>query len=224
MSQTILLNFATRSRPAKFFQCIKNIEEMTVSDNYLICVKADRNDPSMNTPEIRSFLADHPHIIAEWGISYGKIHAINRNIPKDGWDILINMSDDVRWTVKGFDNIIRKDMETDTFLHYPEPFADNQCALQNVPPISVVSIMDKIYYDRFLYVYHSSYKSLWCDNEATEVARRLGRHKWVDQIIFSHDHPQAGKGQMDSQYRRTEAYYHEDQKTYNKRKAKGFPA
>jgi hypothetical protein len=114
-------------------------------------------------------------------------------------------------------------MEPDTFLHYPEPWADRQCAQQRKPPISVVSIMDKIYFDRFGYIYHPSYISLWADEEATEVARRLGRHKWLDHEIYSHDHPQAGKSQMDQQYRKTESYYSIDQKTFNKRMSRGFP-
>lgn len=220
---TILFNFATRSRPKWFVESVKNIDDHVRSKDYLIVVKADRNDPSMNTPSVRQFMTDHPHIIAEWGLSSGKIHAINRNIPAHGWDILINMSDDVRWLKKGFDDIIRKDIREDTFLHYPEPFADSQCAKQRKPPISVVSIMDKKYYDRFGYVYHPSYKSLWCDNEATEVATMLGRHKFVHNRLFSHEHPQIGRRQMDAQYRLTESYYRHDEMVYNRRKAKGFP-
>lgn len=214
----ILYNFATRSRPLRFFKALDNIKEMSANDNYIVLAKLDSNDAS-NYEQIKNY----PYCIIVSGYSKSKVHAINRGIIPDGWDILINMSDDIRWTVKGFDDIIRQDIEDDIFLHYPEPFADTQCALQRKLPISVVSIMDKKYYDRFGYVYHPDYTSLWCDNEATEVARRLGRHKFVNKVIFSHDHPQSRKANMDFQYKFTESFYKTDQLVYNRRMAKGFP-
>lgn len=218
MSQKILFNFATRSRSNKFFAALDNIKEMSANDNYIVLVKIDDNDNSNY-----DLLKDYPYCILVSGYSKNKIHAINRGIIPRGWDILINMSDDIRWTAKGFDDIIRRDMEEDTFLHYPEPWADKQCAIQNKAPISIVSIMDRTYYERFNYVYHPSYISLWSDNEATEVARRLKRHKWVNEIIFSHDHPQAGKSQMDMQYRITESFYNKDKINFNRRMSRGFP-
>jgi hypothetical protein len=218
----ILYNFATRSRPTKFFRCVENIHSFSTSDNFLIVVKADFNDPSMNNPVVKKNVEKFTNVKFEWGLSNNKVHAINRDIPPDGWDIIVNMSDDVRFTVKGFDDIIREDCEPDMFLHYPEPFADSQCRNQSKPPISVVSIMDKIYFDRFGYIYHPTYISLWGDEEATEVARRLKRHKRLAHEIYSHDHPQAGKSVMDQQYRKTESFYLTDQKTFNRRMNRGF--
>lgn len=218
MNQKILYNFATRGRADKFFNCLDNIKEMSATDNYIVLAKLDDNDNS-NYDRIK----DYPYCIVVSGYSKNKVHAINRGIIPRGWDILINMSDDIRWTKKGFDDIVRRDIRPDTFLHYPEPWADAQCAKQGKPPISVVSIMDRVYYERFGYVYHPSYISLWCDNEATEVARSLGTHKYVHEILFSHDHPQCGKAKMDAQYKVTESFYRTDMITFNKRKAKGFP-
>jgi hypothetical protein len=218
----ILYNFASRSRPDKFFQAIANIRLMSASDNYDFCFKLDEDDRFLH-----EYLEGLKHLdllaFAKLGRSTSKVHAINRDIPMEGWNILINMSDDIRWTAWGFDNIIRKDIEEDTFLHYPEPFADRQCKIQNKPPISVVSIMDKVYFDRFGYVYHNSYYSLWSDNEATEQARNLKKHKWVDRVIYSHDHPQAGKSKMDEQYRKTESFYNTDKINFNRRRSRGFP-
>lgn len=218
----ILYNFASKSRPEKFFQAIANIRLMSATDNYEFCFKLDEDDPHLN-----QYLEGLKHLnllsSTKIGKSISKVHAINRDIPKEGWNILINMSDDIRWTAWGFDDILRGDIGEDTFLHYPEPFADRQCLIQNKPPISVVSIMDKIYFDRFGYVYHKSYNSLWSDNEATEQARNLKRHKWVNKIIFSHDHPQAGKSKMDEQYKRTESFYKTDMINFNRRRSMGFP-
>lgn len=218
----ILYNFASRSRPAKFLKCLENIETLSTSDNYLIIVKADLNDPSMNNHIVKSKSDKFKNVKFAWGLSANKVSAINRDIPATGWDIIVNMSDDVRFTVKGFDDIIREDYEPDMFLHYPEPFADGQCRMLEKPPISIVSIMDIIYFQRFGYIYHPSYFSLCGDDEATEVARRLKRHKWLNHEIYSHDHPQAGKSIMDQQYRKTESFYHIDKKNYHRRMSKGF--
>lgn len=194
---------------------------MSATDNYDFCIKIDEDDPYLN-----QYLDGLKHLnylsYTKTGKSVSKVHAINRDIP-EGWDILINQSDDIRWTAWGFDDIIRKDIEEDTFLHYAEPFADKQCLIQNKPPISIVSIMDKTYFNRFGYVYHKSYNSLWSDNEATEQARNLKRHKWVNKVMYSHDHPQAGKSKMDDQYKRTESFYKIDMINFNRRRARGFP-
>ncbi len=214
--------FFIRHAVAKFLNCLENIETLSNSDNYIVVVKADLNDPSMNNQIIKTKSERFKNIKFAWGLSANKVAAINRDIPKEGWDIIVNMSDDVRFTLKGFDDIIREDYEPDIFLHYPEPFADGQCKNQNKHPISVVSIMDKLYFDRFGYIYHPSYISLWGDEEATEVARRLKRHKWLTHEIYSHDHPQAGKSVMDQQYRKTESFYSQDQKTFNRRMSKSF--
>lgn len=223
MNQKIIYNFPTRGRPEKFFTALANIKLMSANENYEFCIKLDKDDQFL--PEYLVGLKKLELLSSvSIGDSNSKVDAINRDIPKDDWDILINMSDDILWTVWNFDDIIRADIEEDCFLHYPEPFADRQCAIQNKPPISVVSIMDRVYFERFGYVYHSSYKSLWCDNEATECARNLKKHKWVNKIIFSHEHPQAGKTKMDEQYRRTESFYKSDMINFNRRRSRGFPA
>lgn len=218
----IFYNFASRSRPEKFFQAIANIKLMSATEDYQFCFKLDEDDPKLH--EYLEGLKKLDLLSSvKLGRSTSKVDAINRDITETDWSILINMSDDIRFTVWNFDDIIRKDIDEDTFLHYPEPFADKQCLIQNKPPISVVSIMDKIYFNRFGYVYHKSYNSLWGDNEATEQARNLKRHKWVNKIIFSHDHPQTGRANMDDQYKRTESFYNTDKINFNRRRSRGFP-
>jgi hypothetical protein len=215
MIQRILFNFASRSRPEKLKACIENIESMVTGANHFICAKIDKDDNNDY-----SFL-DRERVSVAKGVSRSKINAINRSMPC-GWDILINTSDDILFTEKGFDDIIRAEIGQDTFLHFPEEYADSQAQNKERDTISVVSIMDRVYYDRFGYVYHPDYISLWCDNEATEVARRLGRYKHVNKKIFEHLHPAAGKAETDAQYRKTESYYQKDKRTFERRKAENF--
>jgi len=84
---------------------------------------------------------------------------------------------------KGFDNIIREEFykNLDQFVHFPDGFTADRLA--------TMSIMGREYYNRFKYIYHPDYISLWCDNEAMEVAKMLGCYTYVDKNIFQHLHP-----------------------------------
>lgn len=207
---TILYNFASRNRPDKFFSALDNIKKLSTSNDYFVLAKLDDNDPSDY-----SRLKDYPEVIRIGGFSKSKIHAINRGIIQRGWDILINMSDDMWFIKNGFDNIIRMHCKADDFVHFPDGNVNEK--------LCTMSIMGIDYYKRFGYVYHPDYASLWCDNEAQEVAQKLGRYKYINQQIFEHRHPAFGKAQTDQQYRFTESFYKKDQVVYNRRKAKGFP-
>lgn len=224
----ILIKFASRSRPYKFFNCIKNINDHQVSNNLTILCSLDEDDQSMNTPEIKDWFARYRKngIISCYGKSKNKIDAINRDMHQaPEWDILINFSDDMLFVKKGFDQVIMNDMvsnfpDLDGVLHYHD---GHKYGAQ----LMTMSIMGKKYYDRFNYIYHPDYISLWSDNEAMDVAKMLARYKYMGDgnIIFNHNHPMhQGMGQMnyDAQLRHTESFFQQDKLTYLKRKARQF--
>ena len=47
-------------------------------------------------------------------------------------------------------------------------------------------------------------------------------YKYLDYDILNHMHPAYGKAHMDLQYIKTEAFYNEDSKTFNRRKLNNF--
>ena len=221
----ILFKFATRSRPQKFFECIKNIQDNVESDNYIVLVSLDTDDKTMEWQKIKDRFkeANNGKVIPVWGESRNKIDAINRDIKASWkWDILINTSDDMMFTRKGFDTTIRTDMQnvfpdTDGFLHYNDGNQRDR--------VATMSIMGRKYYDRFGYIYHPSYESLFCDEEATQVAKLLGKHRYMGDIpIFRHLHPAWGLGEYDEQYQRTESrkVWQADENNYLERKARNF--
>lgn len=227
----ILFKFATRSRPQKFFSCLENIINTVESDNYQILVSADEDDETMAWDKIKdrydlilnSVDGDVNRVITHHGKSKNKIEAINRDFEYiRTWDILINTSDDMNFVRKGFDNIIRKDMteqfpDLDGFLHYNDGNQRDR--------VATMSIMGRKYYERFNYIYHPSYESLFCDEEATEVAKRLGRHRYMGDIpLFKHLHPAWGLGEYDEQYQRTESrkVWIADENNFIERKARNF--
>lgn len=213
----ILFNLASRSRPDRLFKTIEDIQRLVVSNDYLINIKIDIDDKCDYTK-----LLDYKSVDVRIGRSLNKVDAINRNIPHTGWDILVNVSDDIRFTMPGFDNVIREHCGPDDFVLFPEPYADGQVIKGVNERISVMSVMGFDYYNRFGYVYHPMYGSVFCDNDATAVARLLGRLKEVEISIFYHEHPTAGYNVNDPQYRHTESYWDQDKAVYYSRKKINF--
>lgn len=188
---------------------------MSSSVCYFVVAKIDSDDP--NVDEYLKRLEEYPEVRLKLGVSENKVHAINRDLTEiPNWHILCSHSDDMKFVVKGFDDIIRQQMDEDCFLHFPDGMVNEK--------ISTYSIMDKVYYDRFLYIYNPLYKNVYCDNEAFDVAKLTGRHKFINQQIFSHEHPIWGKGEWDEQYYKTEepVSYRIDGQLYHNRKANNF--
>lgn len=198
----ICFNFPSRSRPQKFFECLDNLREMCL-DNYFVLAKIDNDQIEMyKSTKI------YPEVIVKYGKSFSKVHAINRDITGD-FDIIANHSDDMFFT-KPFEI----DCGRDEFLHYPDQAAGEK--------LCTYSIMGVDYYNRFKYIYHPAYKSLWCDNEAQEVAKLLGKYRFMNEQILEHRHPANGIGTYDEQYRKTERFYWIDKRTFDIRKKKNF--
>jgi len=216
----ILYKLTSRSRPQRCADTIASIVGSSSTDKeYGIVLSIDEDDESMKNFDY-PFYADRLAIIS--GVSRNKIDAINRDmdsIPFE-WDILVNVSDDMILE-KGFDNVVRKAFDEtgtlDLFLHLPDGYANERLA--------TMSIMGKDYYNRFGYIYHPSYESVYCDNEAMDVAKILGKYKYVDAHVFKHVHPaNVGMHLMDEQYKKTEAseVHAKDCAMYQFRKSKNF--
>ncbi len=212
----LLYKFASRSRPDKLLATLNNITTMARHDNYEIQVTADMDDSSMVA--IKDRIEWFPNTFVTYGTSTCKVDAINRDLEFfTDWDILINMSDDMEFIQAGFDTVILKDYAStvgDIFMHYPDQAAG--------AALCTLSIMDRKYFDRFGYIYHPDYKSLFADNEAQEVAKLLGRYKYFKTRLFNHNHPAWGLAQKDALMIHTESFWTEDEETYKRRKAINF--
>jgi hypothetical protein len=226
MNKIILFNIASRARPEKLHNLLWNIyNNLSQPNNCTFLIKLDDDDPKLNRYKegINAFeIATHAQVNIALGLSRNKIHAINRSLDGLLWSIIVDVSDDFIFTKKGFDNIIREHCGPDDCLHFPEPYATKQNEKNRNNNIIIMACMGREYYNRFGYIFNPVYKSLFCDNEVTDIAKILGRYKYVDEDIFYHAHPNAGYGKADAQTRFTESFWHEDKKTYKQRKAKNF--
>lgn len=203
---------------------------MRMADNPIdifFLVSYDLNDHTMNNKtvldKIKSLGAVHIG-----GFSTSKIHAVNRDMDyAPDYDIAVLVSDDMICHKKGWDTILKMRME----MHFPDTdgclfFWDGDPATakhNNGKGLCTMNIMGKKYFDRFGYFYHPSYKSLWCDNEFTEVAQKYGKMVFSDQVIFKHDHYSNNGKQPDALMKRTQGFYNIDKANYESRKRLNFP-
>lgn len=210
----ILYKLTSRSRPAKMYKAYKSVVD-NAELNWVMILSIDSDDSvTLNSEELKQMAWDN-RVSIHAGTSKNKIDAINRDVPESGWDILVNLSDDQIFTVKGFDKVIAEHCGNDTFLHLPDGYVNERLA--------TMSIMGYDYYKRFGYIYHPDYASLWCDNEAQDEAIRLGCYKYVNEHIFTHEHPAWTGEKPDAQLEHTQKFYRQDERTYRKRKSLGFP-
>lgn len=222
----ILFKYTSRSRPNEFKRGMESIlDNLANRKNCGILVTLDVDDVEYQTYLNYLFGLNYEgekialYLIS--GRSESKVYAINRDMrlldatTLNNWDILVNMSDDMVFTKKGFDDIIREsceDKKEGHLLHFPD----------GKTPIVTLAIMDRAFYDRFGYIYNPEYKSLFCDNEQTDVAKRIGAYKLVAEDIFTHMHPAHGLAKMDAQYQHTESFFQHDKGVYESRKARNF--
>lgn len=220
----LLIKFPSRERPEKFFQALDKYIHFANNVNQLAFLFSfDEDDKTMNNDAVKTRLKEYQSrgikLVYFFGNNKTKIQAVNADIEKvTGWNVLLLASDDMIPVVQGYDDIIRKDMndhfrDSDGVLWYSDGGQNN---------INTLCILGKKYYDRFNYIYHPEYISLWCDNEFTEVSSKLNRTYKSEKIIIEHQHPVYKKTQYDSLYAKNESYYSIDEKTFNKRKSLNF--
>lgn len=214
----ILYKYTTRSRRSNFLRGYDSIlNKIANREDYHILISVDKDDQSMSPLPVLD--GNYTFVV---GNSKNKIDAINRDLNEFDydWDILINMSDDMIFTKKGFDDIIRAEFYNDfnQYLHFND--GNQKCN------VCTMHIVGRNYYDRFKYIYHPDYISLWCDVENDIVAKQRGCYKYMgDNIkLFRHLHPAWGLAPQDALSIKTEdrALWVADEITFNKRKIKNF--
>ncbi len=214
----ILIKYATRGRPDLFKKTLSTyIGSLSGKHTVKIIVSIDRDDLSMNNPQMMKFIANFRNVFVKIGNSKSKIEAINANISSDEvFDILILASDDMI-PYDNYDDLIVSDIGDNNMvaLHYPD-------GLYNVDSSSIItwSVMSYALYKKLGYIYNPEYKSLWCDNDFTEVARNLGAYKFVDRQIVKHEW--VGRTVKDELHYKNEALGSTDKKVFDKRKKEGF--
>jgi len=234
LSSRILVKFPTKSRPEKFTNTILGyIANQTTSGvSYLVTI--DEDDETMKNFElpIQNQLNVAFDVNYCCGRSKSKVDAVNRDMDlvEDIFgeiDLIVLASDDMICEVKGWDEILLNELN----MHFPNRDGvlyhwDGDLATKkhnNGKGLNTMCIIGMAYYKRFGYIYEPSYKSLWCDNEFTEVADKLGKQYRSDLVLFRHVHHSNNPlVKIDKLMAYTQSFYKEDAINYERRKALNF--
>jgi len=218
----LLIKFPTRSRSKKFLEVLdlyyKNLNNIDLTE---FCISIDEDDISMNNEEILSVLDNYENLTIFISNSKSKIQAINADIEEmNNWDVVLLASDDMIPQIKGYDDIIRENMKK----YYPDTDGVLWFFDGNRKDLNTLCILGKKYYDRFGYIYHPGYKSFYCDDEFTQVANRLKKQTFIDQIIIRHEHPDIPqyRNKFDESYSKNSKYYPIDHQFFQLRQKNNF--
>jgi hypothetical protein len=216
----ILIKFPTRGRSDKFFNVLDIYYQLSDNnDNITFQITIDTDDETMNNNIVLSKLNSYKNLNYTLGVSKNKIDAVNRDIIIGDWDIILLASDDMIPKVKGYDDIIRNKMtelypDTDGVLWFNDGNQGDK--------LNTLCILGKMYYERFNYIYHPDYTSLWADNEFMDVANLLNKQTYFNDVIIRHEHPDVGLGQRDFVHFDNIKFDYIDKEIYLKRKSNNF--
>jgi hypothetical protein len=222
----ILVKYATRGRPDRFFDGMNTIYNLCSQPDYIrVLITADEDDPSMNNIAVKEKIATYKNAEVIYGSSKNKIHATNRDLDKlpkgwEKWDIITNFSDDQRWTIYGWDDLIRVDFNavSPDFSHYIAYLdVDTKSAL------STLYIAGRKFFDMFGFVYDEMFVSLFADNLVEDVAKAVGKYHYTGYTIYQHLCPSYGHLPEDLQFRQQQDLgWTLDYTTYYALKAQGI--
>jgi len=215
----ILIKFPTRNRKNKFFETLQKYYDFATDVSKIeFLITLDYDDESMNNQEVIDKLKSYENLKFVFGKSNNKIHAVNRDIELDDWDIILLASDDMIPIEKGYDEQIRLNMN----INYPNTDGILWFNDGNRKDLNTLCILGKKYYERFGYIYHPDYKSLWADNEFMIVGDLLKKQIFIDKVIIHHQHPDWGYGGKDNIHSLNSTHNIEDKTTFQNRKKINF--
>ena len=215
----LLIKFPTRNRPNKFLKTLVRYINYLDDKTTKIVVTCDNDDVTMKDDYIKEVILNYDNVELLSGNHNSKIEAVNADLDKFDFDIVLLASDDMIPMVKGYDTIIKNKMmehypDTDGVLWFNDGYQGNK--------LNTLSIMGKKYYDRFNYIYSPDYLSVWCDNEFMDVANILNKQTYFDEVIIKHEHPDWGFGGRDDIHVLNSKHEAHDRLVYNGRKNNNF--
>lgn len=215
----ITLIHPSRSRPQQAAATAKawlssarlNNEKDTLE--YILSI--DRDDP--NIFEYISLFEQMPvrcDLVIIKGSNKSAIEAINVAAKESSGDLLIVVSDDFNTPPYHWDEALRVALKGESdFL------VKTQDGLQ--PWIITLPIMDRVYYERFGYVYPPVYQHMWSDTEMTAVGHMLDKIITLP-LVIKHNHYSTGRTPKDQVNERADSSMASGRQIFLQRKAVNF--
>lgn len=147
------------------------------------------------------------------GINGNAVEAINKAAHVCTGDILIVVSDDTDCP-DHWDTLLLTALEGKTDF----------CAKTNdglQPTLITMPVMDRVYYDRYGYLYNPAFRHMFVDQELTAVAIMTGKYIKLD-LTFPHNHYSTGKTLKDGLNARNDGTWHSGEALFNERLKTNF--
>lgn len=141
------------------------------------------------------------------------IEAINNAAKIATGDILIVVSDDTDCP-EHWDTLLLQALEGKSDF-----CAKTDDGLQ--PTLITMPIMDRVYYERYGYVYFEGYRHLFADQELTSIALMTGKYIKLD-ISFPHLHYSTGKSPKDEINVKNDLTWSQGERLFNERLKTNF--
>jgi hypothetical protein len=158
---------------------------------------------SLDYDDVQSTLYDG-HCI--YNNNRSAIDAINRCAEIASGDLFVVVSDDFDCP-NHWDSLLINELQNKS-----DYCVKTQDGLQ--PTLMTLPIMDRVYYERFGYIYHPDFLHMFVDQEMTAVAHMLGKAITLP-LVFPHNHYTTGKFERDAITLRNNATWQQGEKVFN---------
>ena len=221
----LVVKFPTRNRPEKFKTVFtRYLTFLSGKHTVQFVISMDKDDSSMNCRSIKRWLntrAKNALVSWNYGQSKSKIEACNADLENVEGDVLLLASDDMVPIRQGYDQIIF-DVFAEKFPNFDGAVRFWDGKRKRSDPLMTLPVIGLPLYRQFGYVYHPAYRSVYCDNEQTEVFSNMAKLVIDPRCIIEH---QWKPGAWDELHARNESreVYKLDKKTFEERQSLGFP-
>ena len=220
----LIVKFPTRNRPEKFKTVFSRyLTFLSGRHDVRFILTMDEDDPTMNNPEMHHWIAaraQNAQIECFYGNSKSKIEACNANLEGVDGDVLLLASDDMVPVQMGYDEVIFK-VFTYSYPNFDGAIKFWDGLRPKEDPLMTLTVMGFPLYKQFGYIYNPEYKSLYCDNEQTQVCTLLNKLRRCDLCIIQHHWTSEPFDTLHARNENTEMYG-VDGETFKRRGANKF--
>lgn len=180
---------------------------------YLLSIDNDDSDTYSNCLTFFGYTSKEKDIFPVRNDNKSAIEAINNAAKIASGDVFIVVSDDTD-CFQGWDTALK-------IMCYSriDFCAKTDDGLQ--PTLITMPLMDRVYYERYGYIYHPDYLHMFCDQELTSVAIMTGKYIKLP-LLFEHLHYTTGKSQRDALNYKNDSTWIQGETLFNERLKTNF--
>jgi hypothetical protein len=219
----LLIKFPTRNRPEKFKTVLKKyIDFLSGNHDVRFVITMDNDDETMNNKDMKTFLKrlrkKGVDVVYHYGESKTKVEACNANLENESADVLMLVSDDMIPQAKNYDDIIFE-LFSKAFPNFDGGIKFHDGLRNDI--LMTLPIIGWKLYEKFGYIYHPEYTSLYCDTEQTISLQMMGKLGISDICLAKHEWTSEPFDDLHARNENADMYQ-KDGAVFERRKMKDF--